>query len=78
MKIVTVFNAFSPAEAQVVCSRLQAAGIMASVAHELAALSLEGYAMAAGGIQVQVAEDDAEAARTLINAPPVEPEQGPA
>lgn len=78
MKLVTVFTTFSPAEAQIVRSRLEAAEIPASVIHELAALSLEGYSMAAGGIQVQVAESDFEEARALIDAPPSDPVETPA
>jgi hypothetical protein len=66
MRLVTVFRAFSPAEAQLVRSRLEAAEIQAVVTHELAALSMEGYSMAAGGILVQVNDTDAEAARALI------------
>jgi hypothetical protein len=50
------------------------------VQHELAALSLDGYSQATGGILVQVIEEEAEAARDLIEAkdsehvePPTEP-----
>ncbi|MBM3824005.1 MAG: DUF2007 domain-containing protein [Verrucomicrobia bacterium] len=73
MQLVTVFKTFSPAEAQIVRSRLEVAGLAASVAHEIAALSLEGYSMAAGGILVQVAEEDARDARELLQAPPESP-----
>jgi hypothetical protein len=80
MKLVTVYSAFSPADAQLVRSRLDAAGFHAVVQHELAALSLDGYSQATGGILVQVIEEEAEAARDLIEAkdsehvePPTEP-----
>ncbi len=66
MQLVTVFTAFNPAEAQLIRSRLEAAGILAFVADELAALSMDGYALAAGGIRVQVPEVDAAAALDLI------------
>jgi len=66
MKLVTVHRSFSPADAQLVRSRLEAADFTASVAHELASLSLDGYAMAAGGILVQVPEDEAEEATALL------------
>ena len=66
MQLVTVFTAFNPAEAQLIRSRLEAAGLMVFVADELAALSLDGYALAAGGIRVQVPEVDAAAALELI------------
>lgn len=66
MELVTVFTAFNPAEAQLIRSRLEAAGLLAFVADELAALSMDGYALAAGGIRVQVPEVDAAAALELI------------
>ncbi len=69
MALVTVYCAFNPADAQLVRSRLEAAQFHAVVTHELSALSLDGYAMAAGGILVQVPEDEAEDARELLRAP---------
>ncbi len=66
MELVTVFSTFSPAEAQLVRSRLDAAGIPANVIHETASLSIEGYSVAAGGIEVQVASDRAEEAKALL------------
>lgn len=69
MQLVTVFTSFSPAEAQLVRSRLEAADFTAFVQHELSALSLDGYSMAAGGILVQVPEIEAEAACELLNSP---------
>jgi hypothetical protein len=68
MTLVTVYRAFSSADAQLVRSRLDAAGFHAVVQHEDAALSMEGYSMAAGGIQVQVPEPEADEARALIEA----------
>lgn len=66
MEPTTVFKAFNPAEAQLVRSRLEAAGFHAIVAHELSALSLDGYSMAVGGIRVQVPESEAEEARQFL------------
>jgi hypothetical protein len=66
MNLVTVYNTFSSADAQLIRSMLEAAEIPATVAHELSALSLGGYAQAAGGIAVQVPEEHAELARELI------------
>jgi len=66
MKLVTVYNTFSAADAQLIRSMLEAAEVPATVTHELAALSLDGYAMAAGGIGVQVPEDCVALARELI------------
>jgi len=68
MKLITVFTAFNPADAQLVRSRLEASEFHPIVTHELSALSLDGYAMAAGGILVQVPEDEAAEARELIAA----------
>jgi hypothetical protein len=68
MELVTVFRSFSPAEAQLIRSRLDAAGIPAAVVNELAALSLDGYSMAAGGIRVQVPDNYAAEAKALIES----------
>jgi hypothetical protein len=70
MSLVTIFSAFSPAEAQLVRSRLEAAQFHAVVTHELSALSLDGYAMAAGGILVQVPDAEAAEAKEFLAAPP--------
>ncbi len=70
MAAVTVYQTFSPADAELVRSRLAAAGFHAVVAHELSALSLDGYSLAAGGIAVQVPESEAVEARSLLEAPP--------
>lgn len=67
MKLVTVYTAFNPAEAQLVNSQLQAAGFHSLVTGELSALSIDGYAMAAGGIHVEVPETEAADARLLIH-----------
>jgi hypothetical protein len=68
MSLVTVYNGFNPAEAQLVRARLEAANFHAEVIHELSALSLEGYALAAGGIQVQVPENEAADAKEFLNS----------
>lgn len=74
MKLVTVFTAFNPAEAHLVRSRLEAAEFHAVVAHELSALSMDGYSLAAGGIRVQVPEVEAEEARAFLAADDTPPE----
>ena len=66
MQLVTVATAFNPAEAQLTRSRLEVAGFHAVVTHELASLSLDGYAMAAGGILVQVPDQEAAEAREFL------------
>ena len=66
---VTIFTAFNPADAQLVRSRLEAAGFNPFVAGELAALSMEGYSLAVGGIRVQVPEPEAADAKEFLDAP---------
>jgi hypothetical protein len=66
---VTIFKAFNPAEAQLVRSRLEAAGFHPFVADELSALSIDGYALAAGGIRVQVPESEVADAREFLETP---------
>jgi hypothetical protein len=68
MNLVTVFTAFNPIDAQLVRSRLEAAQFHAVVMHELSALSIDGYSMAAGGIRVQVPEIEAADAREFLSA----------
>jgi hypothetical protein len=69
MQFVTVFRAFNPAEAQLARSRLEVAGFHPFVTNELSALSIEGYAMATGGIRVQVPEAEAAEAAAYLAAP---------
>ena len=75
MPLVTVATAFNPAEAQLTRSRLEAAGFHAVVTNELSALSMDGYALAAGGILVQVPDGEAAEAKEFLAAepPPDEP-----
>ncbi len=65
---VTVHRAFNPADAQLVRSRLDAAGFHPVVTNELSALSMDGYALAVGGILVEVPESEAGAAREFLAA----------
>ncbi len=66
MELVTVYRTFSPADAQLVRSRLEAADLHPLLTNETAALSMDGYSMAVGGILVQVPDDESAAARALI------------
>ena len=68
MDFATIFTAFNPAEAQLVRSRLEAAGFHPFVIGELAALTMEGYSQAAGGIRVQVPESEAADAKEFLDA----------
>ncbi len=69
MPLTTISTAFNPADAQLVRSRLEAAGFHAVVKNELAALSMDGYGLAVGGILVQVPETEADEAREFLAAP---------
>jgi hypothetical protein len=69
MNPVTIYRALNPADAQLVFSRLDAAGFHPFVADEIAALSMEGYALAAGGIRVQVPASEAADAKEFLDAP---------
>lgn len=77
MSLVTVFSAFNPMDAQLARSRLEAAQFHAVVTHELSALSMDGYALAAGGILVQVPAEEAAEGKEFLAAdtPPDEPEK---
>lgn len=66
MEFVVVFKTCNPAEAQLLCSRLNAAGIPAAVMDELSA---QGATVATGGIRIQVPASQADDARALISDP---------
>ena len=68
MDRVTVFTAFNPVQAQIVSARLQTAGLDATVEGEAAALSMEGYSLATGGIRVQVPSAQEDEACRLIES----------
>ncbi len=68
MSLVTVFKAFSAAEAELTRARLEANGFHAVVMGELAALSIQGYSPATGGIRVQVPAGEADEVRAFLNA----------
>lgn len=68
MQLVTVLTAFNPTDAHLARSRLDAAGFHAVVTNEMSALSIEGYALTAGGIRVQVPETEAEEAKAFLNS----------
>jgi len=69
MEWVTISNQFSPAEAELLRSRLETAGFTVNLRHMGAALAMDGYSMATGGIWVQVPEDQETDARQLLEAP---------
>jgi hypothetical protein len=73
MTPATIATLFNPGDAHLVRSRLEAAGFHPQVLHELSSLSMEGYALSAGGIQVQVPGEEADEARAFLqHSKPVE------
>jgi flagellar biosynthesis/type III secretory pathway M-ring protein FliF/YscJ len=65
MVFVTVSNAATPAEADLVRSRLEANGFMVNLKDDNDAVSF-GFGLPIGGMQIQVPEDQAENARGLL------------
>lgn len=68
MNLVTVFRTFNVGEAELIRSRLDAAEFDVTLKNELSSLSIDGYSLAAGGVLVQVPEDQAADARALIES----------
>jgi hypothetical protein len=69
MKLITVSTLLNSADANLTASRLDAAGFHPVIKGELASLTLEGYALAAGGIQVQVPDFEAAEAKEFLDSP---------
>jgi hypothetical protein len=73
MNLVTVYSAINPADAELVQSRLEAAGFDVTMAQELSAVTW-GNALAANNALVQVPEDEAAEAREFLaseSPPPI-------
>jgi hypothetical protein len=68
MEPVTVFRSYYLTDADMVRSRLEAAGFTAEVIHDTAAIGTEGFSMAVGGVKVQVPEEQAADARAFLEA----------
>ena len=75
MHLNTVFSSFSSAEAQMMFTRLEAAGFHPVVTDEIASMSMEGYSMATGGIRVKVPQNEKDSARALVENLLNEPSQ---
>ena len=66
MELVTVFRSINPEEAELIRSRLEAAGFNASIAHDNAALTL-AYGNQ-GGSLVQVPDGEAVEAKAVVES----------
>jgi hypothetical protein len=67
MDFATIFTAFSLTDAQLACSRLEAAGFHPFIANENAASWMAGYSQLAN-VQVQVPTTEAADAKEFLNA----------
>ena len=72
MQLVTIFRALNSVDADLVLSRLSAAGFNASMLHNTAAGNIVGLTLGDSGIAVQVPEDEADDAREFLSAPPLD------
>ena len=68
MILKTVFRALNSAEAQLIRSQLEAANFNVFVADETSALSMEGYVLGAGGIRIQVPDDEVKDASEFLKS----------
>lgn len=68
VELETVFETLNAAQAQLIRSRLEAAGLNPEVDPEFDPLSIEGFSLPAGGIQIKVPQDQAAEARALLAA----------
>lgn len=66
MELVTLSRVFAPSEADLLASRLEAAGFTPFVHGVDAALGMEGYSLVTGGIRVKVPADQAEGAQRFL------------
>jgi Putative prokaryotic signal transducing protein len=73
MSLVTILTSLNAIDAEMACSRLEAAGMHPEIINETAAM-LTGVPLSSGGIRVQVPDSEEAAARELLNAPPVPPD----
>ena len=65
MELITIHTALNPVDADMVCSRLDAAEFHPTIKSDLAALGTS-YPISVGGILVQVPDVEAEEARAFL------------
>lgn len=68
VELETVFETLNAAEAQLIRSRLEAAGLHPQVDPEIDPLSIEAFSHPDGGVEVKVPAGEAEEARAILAA----------
>lgn len=68
VELESVFETLNPAEAQLIRSRLEAAGLTPEVDPEIDPLCIEGFSLPSGGIQIKVPSHQAQDARLILAA----------
>jgi len=68
VELETVHETLNASEAQLIRSRLEAAGLDVEVDPEIDPLSIGGFSLPAGGIQIKVRAERAAEARALLAA----------
>jgi hypothetical protein len=63
-----VFETLNAAEAQLIRSRLEAAGLHPEVDPEIDPLSVGGFGHASGGVEIKVPSGEADEARAILAA----------
>lgn len=66
VELETVHETLNASEAQLIRSRLEAAGLDVEVNPEIDPLSIGGFSLPAGGIQIKVPTEQAADARALL------------
>ncbi len=69
MNLVTIANVLNPAEAGLICSRLESADFHPFMPDQFSAVNTDGYTLAIGGIRIQVPENEAAEAKEFLAAP---------
>jgi hypothetical protein len=67
MEFVTISSVGTPAEADLVRSRLEANGFLVNLKDEKDSVSF-GFGLPIGGVQIQVPEDQSENAKALLES----------
>jgi len=69
MNLVTIANVLNPAEAGLICARLESADFHPFMPDQFSAINTDGYTLAIGGIRIQVPENEADDAKEFLAAP---------